>query len=98
VWSIRTRPFKGTHFATFPAELCDTPIKAGCPVNGIVLDIFAGAGTTLLVAKKLGRKYIGCELNPEYCRMIEERLAGDTPLPPLASTPQESVTRSGSSE
>jgi DNA modification methylase len=95
VWSIPTSSFKGPHPAKYPEELCDTPIKAGCPVNGIVLDPFAGVGSTLLAAKRLGRRYVGCELNPEYCRMIEERLKDDAPLPPIASTPQESVTRLG---
>jgi DNA modification methylase len=76
VWSITTKGFKGAHFATYPEQLCETPIKAGCPVDGIVLDPFAGTGTTLVVAKRLGRNYIGCELNPDYCRIIDQRLKG----------------------
>jgi len=54
--------------------LCETPIKAGCPQGGIVLDPFFGAGTTGVVAKKLGRDYIGIELNPEYIKIAEKRL------------------------
>jgi site-specific DNA-methyltransferase (cytosine-N4-specific) len=82
VWSIKPRPCKYAHFATYPEELCETPIKAGCPVGGTVLDPFAGTGTTLAVAKRLGRRYVGCELNPEYCRMIEDRLKRKAPFRP----------------
>lgn len=79
VWTITTKPFKEAHFATYPEELCETPIKAGCPVGGIVLDPFFGAGTTGVVAKKLGRNYIGIELNPDYVKMAEDRLKATTP-------------------
>ena len=51
VWKIPTKPYKGAHFAVFPEELIETPIKAGCPANGIVLDPFMGSGTTASVAK-----------------------------------------------
>jgi len=74
VWTISTKPFKGSHFAVYPEELCETPIKAGCPENGVVLDMFFGAGTTGLVALKQGKKFIGIELNPEYIKIAEERL------------------------
>lgn len=74
VWSINTKPFKGKHFAVFPEELIITPIKAGCPEQGIVLDIFMGSGTTGVVAKKLNRNYIGIELNSEYVEIAEERI------------------------
>lgn len=74
VWKISTKPYKGAHFAVFPPELIETPIKAGCPENGIVLDPFMGSGTTAMVAKQLGRKSIGFELNPEYIDLINERL------------------------
>ncbi|MCL1932100.1 MAG: site-specific DNA-methyltransferase, partial [Treponema sp.] len=49
-------------------------ILASCPKNGIVLDPFLGSGTTSVVAKKLGRKYIGIEINEEYCCWAEKRL------------------------
>ena len=75
VWNINTKPFKGAHFAVFPEELIETPIKAGCPKGGVVMDIFSGAGTTGVVAKKLGREFIGIELNPEYMEMAEKRIA-----------------------
>jgi len=73
-WSISTKPFKGAHFAVFPPELPANCIKAGCPKAGIVLDPFMGSGTTAIVAKELGRNYIGIELNPDYVRMANERL------------------------
>jgi len=73
-WTINTKPFKGSHFAVFPEELCETPIRAGCPLNGIVLDPFFGAGTTGLVALKQNKNFIGIELNPEYINLAEERL------------------------
>lgn len=74
VWSIPTANFKGEHFATFPVALVETPLKAGCPERGIVLDPFAGAGTTCLVAVKNGRHYIGIELNPKFREMALERI------------------------
>lgn len=80
VWTITTTPLKEAHFATFPEKLIETPIKACCPpVDGIVLDPFAGAGTTLLVAKKLGRRYIGIELNEEYIKIANKRLMSILP-------------------
>jgi DNA modification methylase len=68
------------HFATFPEELPETCIKAGCPIGGTVLDPFLGAGTTALVADKLGRNAIGIELNPVYAEMAEKRIKGNCPL------------------
>lgn len=74
VWSINTKPFKGSHFAPYPEELVETPIKAGCPKDGVVLDIFMGSGTTGVVAKRLGRNYIGIELNEEYIKIANDRI------------------------
>jgi len=74
VWTITTKPFKGSHFATFPEDLIIPMIKAGCPEGGIVLDPFSGAGTTAMVSKKLGRQFIGIELNPDYVKMAESRI------------------------
>ena len=74
VWTITTHSFKEAHFATYPEKLCEIPIKAGCPVGGVVLDPFFGAGTTGVVAKKLGRDFIGIELNPEYIKIAEARI------------------------
>jgi hypothetical protein len=80
VWTIATAPFPEAHFATFPPELPEICIKAGCPAGGTVLDPFAGAGTTLLVADRLQRNAIGIELNPEYAAMAERRVIKDAPL------------------
>ena len=74
VWSITTKPFKDAHFAVFPPEIPETCIKAGCPEGGIVMDIFMGSGTTAVVAERLGRKWIGIELNPDYCKIAKRRI------------------------
>lgn len=73
-WTIPTKSFSGAHFAVFPEELVLTPILAGCPEEGIVLDPFFGSGTTGLVALKQNKKFIGIELNPRYVKIAEERL------------------------
>jgi site-specific DNA-methyltransferase (adenine-specific) len=75
VWRVPTKPFKKAHFAVYPEALIETPIKAGCPVGGIVLDPFFGSGTTGVVAQRLGRDYLGIELNPEYIEIAERRLS-----------------------
>lgn len=77
VWTIPSGKFSGGHFAVFPKRLCVKPIKAGCPENGVVLDPFAGAGTTCLTAQELGRNYIGIELNPEYAEMARDRISSE---------------------
>jgi site-specific DNA-methyltransferase (adenine-specific) len=74
VWSINTQAFKGAHFAVYPEKLVERMLLAGCPPGGVVLDPFAGSGTTLVVAQKLGRGYVGIELSPEYVTMANERL------------------------
>ncbi len=80
VWTVTTRPYTEAHFATFPERLIVDCIKAGCPENGIVLDPFMGAGTTALVARKLNRNYIGFELNPDYIKIANKRLADNLGL------------------
>ena len=77
VWEVATAPFDGAHFATFPPALIEPCIKAGTPEGGMVLDPFFGAGTTGLVADRLGRDCIGIELNPEYARIAANRLNDD---------------------
>ncbi|MDE2107319.1 MAG: site-specific DNA-methyltransferase [Patescibacteria group bacterium] len=77
VWRIATEAFSESHFATFPTALVEPCIKASCPVGGTVLDPFFGAGTTGLVADRLGRKYIGIELNPTYAEMARKRIEAD---------------------
>ena len=77
VWTVATQPFSEAHFATFPPDLIEPCIKAGCPSGGTVLDCFGGAGTTGLVADRLGRNAILIELNPEYAAMAERRIKSD---------------------
>jgi DNA modification methylase len=75
VWTITPMPFKGAHFATFPEKLVEPCILAGSRPGDVVLDPFSGAGTTVIVAERLGRTGIGIELSPEYVRLSETRLA-----------------------
>ncbi|MFJ7647733.1 DNA-methyltransferase [Lysinibacillus sp. NPDC097279] len=74
VWTVSTKPLKEAHFATFPEDLIEPCILAGCPFGGVVLDPFFGSGTTGLVALKHGRNFVGIELNPEYIKIAERRL------------------------
>lgn len=75
VWTVATRPYKGAHFATFPPALIEPCILAGSRAGDIVLDPFMGSGTTAQVALQHGRQYLGCELNPEYNALQQERIA-----------------------
>lgn len=81
VWTVAPKPFNEAHFATFPPDLIEPCILAGCPKGGVVLDPFGGSGTTAGVAIKHGRNAILCELNPDYVGLIDARvrsIAGDT--------------------
>lgn len=77
VWTVTTKPFKGAHFATFPPDLIEPCILAGCPAGGLVLDPFGGAGTTGLVASAQGRNAILLELNDEYAALAKARIAAN---------------------
>lgn len=85
VWTVGTRPFAGAHFATFPPDLIEPCVLAGCPVDGTVLDPFFGAGTTGLVAQKHGRNCVGIEINPDYIAIANERLG----LAPVSALPHD---------
>ena len=74
VWSIPLSKFREAHFAVYPPKLVETCIAASCPPDGVVLDPFSGAGTTAMVAKQLGRKFIAIDCNQEYCNMAQRRL------------------------
>ena len=77
VWIVSSQGFKSNgcnHFATFPKKLIEPCILAGCPAGGVVLDPFAGSGTTGIVANELGRSFIGIDLNNDYCGIMERRL------------------------
>lgn len=80
VWSVSTKPFKGAHFATFPPDLIEPCILAGCPEGGIVLDPFFGAGTTGLVALRHNRNFLGIELNADYIELAKQRLEAEGQL------------------
>lgn len=80
VWTVASKPFKESHFATFPPALIEPCIKAGCPNGGTVLDPFGGAGTTGLVADRLHRNAILIEINHEYAEMARRRIACDASL------------------
>lgn len=73
-WRVTTKPFKGAHFATFPIDLIEPCILAGCPVGGTVFDPFGGAGTTAVAALKHGRNAILSEINQEYIAMAHARI------------------------
>ena len=74
VWTVTTKPFKGAHFATFPMDLIDPCVLAGCPENGTVLDPFGGSGTTGIVASNHNRKAVLIELNTEYIEIAKQRI------------------------
>lgn len=74
VWSINTKPFKGCHYAPYPEELIETPIKACCPINGIVVDPFIGSGTTAVTAIKNNCNFIGFELSKAHCEIANKRV------------------------
>jgi site-specific DNA-methyltransferase (cytosine-N4-specific) len=74
VWTMSTRPLRAAHFATFPVDLPLRCIAAGCPPGGTVLDPFSGAATTGLAARRLGRSYVGIDLNPAFHDIALDRL------------------------
>lgn len=75
VWSIPLSKFRDAHFAVFPETLVETCINATCPEDGTVLDPFFGSGTTGVVAKRLGRSYVGIDQSEKYVEMAKGRLA-----------------------
>ena len=76
VWSIPLSKNREPHFAVFPEKLITPCVLAGCPPGGVVLDPFIGSGTTALVALRLGRKFIGIDCQPQYCKMAREKVSG----------------------
>ena len=80
VWSVNKKPYKGAHFATYPPELIEPCIKAGSEEGDIILDPFMGSGTTAMVAKQLGRYYMGCELHEDYGDLIKKRVGSTSSL------------------
>ena len=88
VWNVKTKPYKDAHFAVYPPELIEPCILSGSRLNDIVLDPFMGSGTTAMVAKSLGRYYLGCELHEDYGHLIEQRVSE-------YSVPTEEVAQNG---
>lgn len=84
VWPMATQAFSEAHFATFPPELAERCILAGCPKDGLVLDPFGGAGTTALVALRHGRRAALIELNPEYAEITQRRIETEWRVPQKA--------------
>jgi DNA modification methylase len=80
VWTIATQPSVLGHFALMPRDIAELCLKAACPDGGYVLDPFGGAGTTGLVADRLGRNATLIELNPAYAEMARRRIEDDSPL------------------
>ena len=80
VWSVTNKPYKDAHFAVYPPDLIEPCILAGSKEGDIILDPFMGSGTTGMVAKKLGRHYIGCELHESYAELIDKRVPVDKPV------------------
>jgi len=74
VWKVSTKPFKGAHFATFPKDLIEPCVLAGCPKGGTVLDPFGGSGTTGIVAAQHNRNAVLLELNQEYIDLAKARI------------------------
>ena len=74
VWTVTTKPFKGAHFATFPKDLIEPCVLAGCPEGGTVLDPFGGSGTTGIVAAQHNRNAVLLELNQEYIDLAKQRI------------------------
>lgn len=79
VWSVCVKPYSEAHFATFPKELIEPCVLAGCPEGGTILDPFGGSGTTAEVALENRRNAILIELNPEYIKLAEKRISGVQP-------------------
>jgi DNA modification methylase len=80
VWTIATKPFKGTHFAVMPEALVEPCILAGSAEGDTVLDPFTGSGTVAVVANRHGRNFVGTELNPEYAEIAKERIINSAPM------------------
>ncbi len=88
LWSVsrlhKEHPERAEHPTQKPLEIIERMLKASCPPGGVVLDPFMGSGTTALAARRCGRHFVGFELNPDYCAIIEARLAAFAAAPPAA--------------
>ena len=91
VWNVQKKPYKGAHFAVYPPELIVDCIKAGSEKGDCVLDPFMGSGTTAMVAKSLGRDYIGCELHEDYGNLIQKRVGEYHPVEEVSQEPSVNI-------
>jgi DNA modification methylase len=91
VWEISVASYKGAHFAVFPPALVEPCILAGSRPGDVVLDPFMGSGTTAAVAIKHGRQFAGCELNTDYKRLQDERIAAARAAMAPVETPQQDL-------
>lgn len=91
VWNINTQPFSAAHFAVMPRELAQRCIMAGCKPCGTVLDPFSGSGTTGLAAQRLGRKYVGIDINADYLKLSMETRLVNLFVSVLAALPPEAM-------
>lgn len=80
VWKIKTKGYKGAHFAVYPEELITPCVLSSCPKGGIVFDPFVGSGTTCVVALKNDRNFLGCELNSDYIEIASKRIEEECPI------------------
>lgn len=74
VWTVTTKPLKEEHFAVFPPDLIAPCVLASSRPGGLVIDPFCGSGTTGLVAVANNRRFIGIDLNKDYCKIAERRI------------------------
>jgi DNA modification methylase len=88
VWTIPIQPYRNAHIAVMPEKLVEPCIRAGCPPGGVVLDPFMGAGTVAVVARRLGRHYVGTEIHSNYVELANERLRqeGESSVEPPAAS------------
>jgi len=91
VWNVQTKPYRGSHFAVYPPELIEPCILAGSEEGDIVLDPFMGSGTTAMVAKALGRDYMGCELHEDYGNLIQKRIEEYQPVNKVSQEPSVNI-------
>jgi site-specific DNA-methyltransferase (adenine-specific) len=96
LWSVsrlhREHPERADHPTQKPLEIIERMVKASCPPGGVVLDLFMGSGTTAVAARRHGRHFVGFELNPDYCEIIQQRLASDS-KPVQDQTPSEQAPK-----
>ena len=87
VWSVTNKPYREAHFATYPPDLIEPCILAGSEVGDTIIDPFMGSGTSAMVAKSLGRYYLGCELHEDYGNLIQKRIQDYHPVKEVSQEP-----------